>query len=598
MRRRDVDITGEAVGRLLPRLTPAAVLMTDDPDSAVRLLISALGAPGALASEDDARRSLARAVTHRPRWAGEQVIESRASQTWADEDAALAGAWGALTVLDRAAVVSGPEDDPVRGEATARLRGALSHRDADLRRERARVAALYQRPGSGAADEPPAPDVPDRLALMASERRLPAGAAETIGAAVATAHSVRRRRRLRVAAGVVTAAVLLVLVPLLPRGSAPPRPASVYAGPTRGSLAGDADFLRGIRDSGWALAQEERGPRRVIFAGDVPGDRWALVAAGGTPSRPATTAWFTGPANAPADQMSLLSIRVAPDPAEPVSVIDPTTGSLVVVAAAGDRVRLSDRPEIGAGGSVTRHFRSMPTSSGVAAVSLAPIARATVTPVRLQVDRHGRRLDVPPPTVVGIPGTPPLVVTPARLRPAPPRAPGDGAVEPRLRAVLGQLGEPVADTPVTTLWAGDLPGPNDQPARLTVLAIPQRSGAVVVTTPYGYAADLTGRAGSSWCGTGVLAAGPPLEQRVVAVECDLSDLGVEREIVRFLVVVAPRTATSMQLLDDTGAVLRERPLADGVAVVRSPGDVAQVSVTTADGGTVTGIPLTDADLSD
>jgi hypothetical protein len=183
------------------------------------------------------------------------------------------------------------------------------------------------------------------------------------------------------------------------------------------------------------------------------------------------------------------------------------------------------------------------------------------------------------------------------LRPPAAPAAGDAAVAPRLRTVLGQLGRPVGDTPVTGLWSGDLPGPNDQPARLTVLAIPQPSGAVVVTTPYGYAADLTGRTGSSWCGTGVLQAGIPLEQRVVAVQCDLSDLSVDREISRFLVVVAPRSALSMQLLDASGAVLRARPLADGVAVVRSPGDVAEVSVTTADGGTTSVIPLLDADLA-
>jgi hypothetical protein len=163
--------------------------------------------------------------------------------------------------------------------------------------------------------------------------------------------------------------------------------------------------------------------------------------------------------------------------------------------------------------------------------------------------------------------------------------------------VLGQLGEPVVDTPVTALWSGDLPGPNDQPARLTVLAIPQPSGAVVVTTPYGYAADVDGRTGSSWCGTGVLPAGIALGQRVVAVQCDLSDLSEDREISRFLVVVAPPGAASMRLLDATGAVLRERPLADGVAVVRSPGAVAEVSVTTADGGTTSAIPLLDTDLA-
>ena len=399
------------------------------------------------------------------------------------------------------------------------------------------------------------------------------------------------------AAGVLVAAVVAAVIPLLPRGTAPPLPASVYAGPTRGSLAGDEDFLRAVRNSGWALAASTPGPRRVVFAGDLRGGRWALLAAGGTSERPATTAWFTGPPGAAPDRLALLSIRVAPDPAEPVSVTDPATGALVVVGAAGDRIRVSERPEVDAGGSVRRRFRDVRTPGGVAVVGLAPVPHATVSAVRLQAARQGRLLDVPPPTVVGVPGTPQAVGTPTRLRPAPARASGDAAVEPRLRAVLGQLGEPVATTPVTTLWSGDLPGPNDQPARLTVLAIPQPSGAVVVTTPYGYAADQTGRAGSSWCGTGVLLPGVPLPQRVVAVQCDLSDLSADREISRFLVVIGPPSATSVRLLDDTGAVLREQPLDDGVVVVRSPGRVVQVDVTTADGGTSSTVPLADADLA-
>jgi hypothetical protein len=37
---------------------------------------------------------------------------------------------------------------------------------------------------------------------------------------------------------------------------------------------------------------------------------------------------------------------------------------------------------------------------------------------------------------------------------------------------------------------------------------------------------------------------------------------------------------------------------DGVAVIRSPGDVATVSVTTADGGTSTAVPFVEADLAD
>ena len=595
---RDAD----AVSRLLPRLAPVAVLLTDDPDDAVRLLITGLTAPRALDSPDDALRALLRTAVHPQRWAAEQVLETRRTSTPADEDRALSAAWRTLDVGDRAAairryVVDLPASEAGTEAAGERLEHVLAISDDEERRERARTAALYRRPGAVLEPEPPPPDLGERLSRLAAGRPLPENAAATVEAAIGSVASVRRRRRARLGAGIVAVGLLVALVPLLPRGVVPPNPPSVYAGPTRGSLAGDEHFLRAIRDSGWELATETPGPRRVIFAGDVAGDRWALVAAGGSPSRPATTAWFAGPADAPPEQMALLAIRVAPDPAEPVSVLDPQTGALVVVAASGDQVRLSDRPLVGAGGSVTRSFRDVPTSRGVVALGLAPIPHATVTAVRLQVARDDRRLDVPPPTVVAQPGVPLVDVPVSRLRPPPAASPGDGAVAPRLRAVLGQLGEPVGDTPVTALWSGDLPGPNDQPARLTVLAIPQPSGAVVVTTPYGYAADVDGRTGSSWCGTGVLPAGIPLEQRVVAVQCDLSDLSEDREITRFLVVVAPRGAASMRLLDATGAVLRERPLADGVAVIRSPGAVAEVSVTTADGGTTSVLPLVDTDLA-
>jgi hypothetical protein len=473
----------------------------------------------------------------------------------------------------------------------------LALRDEDVRREHARAAALFRRPGSAPETEQPTPDLPERLARLAAGRPLPATAAESIATAIDSAHRARRARRLGLGAAVLVAGLLLALVPLLPQAPAPPVDASVYAGPTRGSLAGDEEFLRAMRDSGWELAAETTGSRRVVFAGDVPGGRWALIAAGGTPARPATTAWFTGPVGASPDRMTLLSVRVAPDPAEPVSVTDPASGALVVVAAAGDRIGVSDRPEVDAGATVSRRFRAVPSSRGTAVVGLAPIPLARLSAVRLDVTRHDRRLDVHPPTVVADPGAAPVDVPVTPLRPSAPPSVGDAAVAPRLRAVLGQLGEPVGATAVTALWSGDLPGPNDEPARLTVLAVPQASGAVVVTTPYGYAADHDGRAGSSWCGTGVLPAGIPLAQRVVAVQCDLSDLAADREISRFLVVVAPPYETSARLLDDSGALLRELPLDDGVAVVRSPGRVAQVDVTTADGATSSTTPLVDTDLA-
>jgi hypothetical protein len=120
---------------------------------------------------------------------------------------------------------------------------------------------------------------------------------------------------------------------------------------------------------------------------------------------------------------------------------------------------------------------------------------------------------------------------------------------------------------------------------------------VVVTAPYSYTAEPGGPSVSSWCATGVLPAGVPLEQRVVALRCGIRDLTLRAEINRFLVVVGPRTAVSVRLLDAEGALLGEYALDDGVAVIRSPGDVVEVSVTTTGGGSSTARPLEDVDLA-
>jgi hypothetical protein len=287
-----------------------------------------------------------------------------------------------------------------------------------------------------------------------------------------------------------------------------------------------------------------------------------------------------------------VSGRNASDPAEPVALTDPATGTLVVVGAPDDEVAVSERPEVSGDGTVQRVFALADTSAGVAELQLTPVPGAAGSAVQLKWRRAGRPPESLSPAVVpadALPDLPPL----DRLRPRPEPAVGDGAVGPQLASVLGQLGLPVADADVTVLWAGDLPGPNDRPARLTVLALPQPSGAVVVTAPYGYAADLSGRAGGSWCVTGVLPAGGQLDQRVVALQCDISDGSVDREVSRFLVVLAAPTATTVQLLDAGGAVLGERPLGDGVAVVRSPGDVARVVVD----GSAGALVLQDTDLS-
>jgi hypothetical protein len=584
---RNVDV---AVARLLPQLAPAAVLLTDDPADAVRLLAAALSRPGALDSSDAAARALASAAVHRPRWTGDQVIGSLDPPP-PDEDRALADALRSLPVAARVAVVLG--DDTA---AAGSLRAAVGRYDADAQRARARETADFRPPGAALPDVPLAP-LPDRLTRLATGRSLPPDAASTIAAEVAAARGARRRRWSLLAAGTALVVALAVVAPRLPQEAPPaPEPQSVYDRATAGSLADDQAFLAVLRALLWPPAHTA-DQRRVVFAGDVPGGRYALVAAGGTPSRPAAIGWFAGPPGASADRLRLVSGQASPAPDQPTALTDPTTGTLVVVGAPQDQFQVSERPEISAEGTVGRTFTPVPSPGGVAVVGLTALPGTSHSSVRFQSagdDPSGPFLF---PAVV-VPaddgtGTPPA----SRLRPAPPPAVGDAAVAPQLDDVLGRLGRSPRDTAVTTLWAGDLPGPNDRPARLTVVAVEQPTGAVVVTAPYGYAADPSGRAGSSWCVTGVLPAGEPLDRRVVAVRCDISDGTVDREVSRFLVVLGPRTATSVQLLDTAGAVLSEHPLSDGVAVVRSPGDVARVLVQEADGGSAGSSVLQDTDLS-
>ena len=589
--------TADAVAGLLPRVAPAAVLLSDDPEDAVRLLATALSAPGALDDPAAAVRALTRQALRR-RWSAEQVVGTTAPPP-ADEDTALADALRALPDRQRSALVlhlvasAPPDDGELLEAARTRLTGDLARGDEDARHERELVASTYRAPGTGPEPGLAPVALPERLARLAAGRPLPPAAEQTVVDAIVVTRGRRRRRRLLIAVGAAVTGLVLALLPLLPRG--PAAPPSVFGEGTRGSLAADDRFVDGVREAPWPGAPG--GDRRVVFAGDVRGARWALVAAGGTPSRPAAVGWFTGPAGAAPDRMVLRSARTAPDPSLPVSLTDPASGALVVVALAGDRVTVSARPVVAADGSITRTFRGVPSPGGVAVVELAPLPGTGPSAVRVRVLREQRPLSLLPPAVVADPGEPRFDVPLTLLRPGTASPVEEVAVGSRLRSVLGQLGLAAGSTPVTALWTGDLPGPEDSPTRLSVLAVEQPSGAFVVTAPYGYEADPGGPAVTSWCGTGVLPAGAPLEQRVVVLRCDFRDLSIRAEISRFLVVVAPRTAVRVQLFDDQGAVLSEHPLEDGVAVVRSPGDVVRVSVTTAEGAPVSAVPFVNADLA-
>ena len=603
----------DAVRRLLPGLEPVAVLLTDSPADAERLLAAALPGRGRpdprmalrrlVATQQEAATPTGSADAGRPDPHDPALAEALRSSPAADRAAAVLRLVAGLTEAELPGVLpSVPPGDPV-----ARLAAAVALHDERERRAREQYRAVYLPPGAAPSSEPPREDpLPDRLAELARRRALPPGAVlELIARVDAESDAVRRRRRttaVRAGAALVVVAVLAVGLPRLTR-SDPAGPAaavtSVYAGPTRGSLAGDGAFLRAVGSAAWAGSLGAPAPsgRRVVYAGDGPGGRWVLVAAGGTTARPAAAAWFAGPSGAAPDGLRMVSAQVDPDPAEPLALTSPAAGALTVVGLPGDQVRVSDAPQVDDVGEVGRTFRPVRTVDGVAVATVPQVTGVELSAVRVEVVRDGAPVPAPLPDVVEDPSATAVPVPVTRLRPAPPPAVGDGAVEPTVRQVLGQLGEPVGSADATVLWAGDLPGPQDRPARLSVVAVRRPSGAFVVLSPYGYAVDLTGRSGTSFCGTGTIPAQEPLDGRVVGVRCDLSDGAADRELSRFLVVIGPRAATTVRLRDVAGAQLAELPAPDGVAVLRSPGPVASVEAVLPDGRVVRGDLPVDADLT-
>ncbi|MGR6963848.1 hypothetical protein ACU610_05230 [Geodermatophilus sp. URMC 61] len=203
-----------------------------------------------------------------------------------------------------------------------------------------------------------------RLSALADATAPPPRADLT--AVVEQRHRARRRTQLRLGAvGLAVVAAVAggrLLVPDGPSAepatavadapaSAPLADAGAGGSRTVGSLAGDAAFVAAARQLSWGDAGAgAAGPpqdAQVLFAGDVPGGRWALV------SRPLTVppplvdddelerqlgtgsvalAWFAGPPGAAPDELRLRSAPVVVERVLPAALWDPGTGTLAVVA--------------------------------------------------------------------------------------------------------------------------------------------------------------------------------------------------------------------------------------------------------------------------
>jgi hypothetical protein len=385
----------------------------------------------------------------------------------------------------------------------------------------------------------PAELLPARLETLAGTAQL----ADLDDAAVADGVRAVRRGRWAVAgAAVAVVAVLAVGATALPdlvRPAEPPAAGAPAAslGPARGSLAGDTEFVAGLRDQ-LAPAPDQA---RLLFAGDAVGHRWALlvqVEDDGT-----TATWFTGPTGSPPDAMSSVSSERSGDPSPVFSatVEDDRGAALLLVAAPGDEVEVSAGFDVAADGTAARTFRPVGTADGVSAVRLD---RDGGSGVVARVSRDGTPVTTDRPVLLQS-STSWTAVPPASRSGTAPVDPF--AYQVAVEEVTRPTGRRPADVQVTVLGSGAFPAPGGATAQAVTVAVVLPSGAVATST-------VAGTPGSAQpCGTSTHPAGTDPATLVVVARC-ASYAGDSSTFGATLVVAAP-PGTPVELNTGAGGAL-------------------------------------------
>ncbi|MCV2490072.1 hypothetical protein OF117_11935 [Geodermatophilus sp. YIM 151500] len=434
-----------------------------------------------------------------------------------------------------------------------------------------------------------------------------------LAARVRRQHRHQRRTRLLVAtaaAGVVAlfAGVATALPtdrpaqPAAPATTAPRPPTYLEDLPTRGSLASDEAWLAGVRELDWyggaasdgSVVDDLPAPadRRVLFAGDTPAGRIALLA--GRVHGRLVTVWFTGPAGARPAGMTAATSPEQVTGNQPVALLaptaaDPAEGTLVVVTLPGWTVDVQLPPVVDAAGVERLERRRLPVDDGIAVVP-APAgggwwprletseAGGVAVPISLGV-LHGTGEHTPAPT------------TPA---------------DPRGIAATTDVGW-VAELAASVLAERDLAAEEAAPVLLAAGRGPGESSVALlgVTFPSGatgaWLASYTVRGGTSpvdaggtslsWYATAFAPAGTPVDDRLLAVPVDGS----------WLVVSGPQEAVAAEVVDRRGTVVGVLPLRSGAGSgalpegVLLPVEDRSVRLLDAGGSVVAAGPLTPAE---
>jgi hypothetical protein len=463
-----------------------------------------------------------------------------------------------------------------------------------------------------------------RLESLASRTAPPTQDTDELVARVVERSRAGRRRQALLIAAAATVVAVLVAVPAVRseqgRDTDPASPAlstGVYTTPTRGILSDEPAFLEGMLRLPWTngpggrdVPEPHLDTRHVVWAGLVADEQWVLVA-GADPAAPLPPdddgdgrreldqldrivfAWFSGPRDGIAQEMTLFSAPRVVEAGEPAALTD-SGGRGIVVAAPDDTVEVSDEVLTSPDGTPRREYEVVPDFEGVAILHLGPVSSLDRS-LSYRITRDGQRRTGPFDTLPN----PDFVVPDIEfdhLRAAPPPAPGDQATTAAIDELLGRTGFQAERyqaapgpgcqpgrapcgliDPVTILWAGDLATVDGAAARLTVLAV-GLEGPFYVTGALGK--GVGGQVRSSTCGSEIRPLGTAPADLVVVLRCDV-DTGPDD-----LVVVAPRGATTAVALDSAGSQLATYALDDGVAVVSAPANLASVVVIGADGETI------------
>ena len=604
-----------------------ADLLEEDPQRAESLVRNAMvdtrvcwrqvgrgGGPAAYARA----RLLRRCTGRRP--GGEPPSGFVPEPTWALGSAALRRALADLPARTRAVVVLRLYEG-LTDEETARLLGTGRESVlAELTRGRARLeqtpALESAGPGPSSAQAPIGRDLGAALRLLVEDVARPpfdpVVAAAAMSREAATRH--RRRRLTGALAGALAAAAVGTAV-MLPGGSPDDRPAApsadvpvdgpaapvpVHDLPTRGSLAGDTAFVDGVRRLAWesetfgsdgASGYAMPSFRRVVFAGDVPGGRWALVvgssrssAVRGGPdgSGDLLQVWFTGPPGAAPDQMTMSSYPLGVSVDVPVALLDPQTGTLVVVAAPGDAVEVSEHSVIAADGFRSRPYERVDTADGIATARIGVGDTGLPVAVGYRVLRGDAEVPSAPTEWVMASVEPDVPAVDISYPRGLPDADAATAAQSAALEVLGPLGLPPDGTDVVASWAGPLPGPAQGALAAVTVTVP--SGAVVVNVRWQSVTangDMTVAGG---CGLDIRPARARTEERILAAGCDIYSATTGAVVDELLLVLAPPSVTALRAYDARGRFLADLPVPeDGVLVGERPPGTAEVEAETAGG---------------